>query len=57
MDLNDKYDQVENILSNNRDKKHICLFLDFDGVINVFLKENTERYRKAMEDPDSFDFC
>lgn len=57
MTLNDKYHQVENILKNDQDQKHICLFLDFDGVINVFLKEDTERYRKAMEDPDSFDFC
>ena len=38
-------------------KNHICMFLDFDGVINTFLKEGTEREKNAYKDPDSFDFC
>lgn len=37
-------------------KNHICMFLDFDGVINTFLKEGTEREKNAYKDPDSFLF-
>lgn len=51
-----KLNKVNHLLKQSRNNK-IAIFLDFDGVINVYLKEDTERYTKAIEDPDSFDFC
>lgn len=34
-----------------------CLFLDFDGVINTFALEGSERYQEALHHPNTFDFC
>lgn len=50
--------RVKKIFQKNSKKTQLgCLFLDFDGVINIFLQENTKKYQKALEEPDSFDFC
>lgn len=51
-----KLNKVNHLLQTSRNNK-IALFLDFDGVINVYLTENTQRYENAIHNPDTFDFC
>lgn len=51
-----KLNKVNHLLQTSRNNK-IALFLDFDGVINVYLTENTQRYDNAIHNPDTFDFC
>jgi hypothetical protein len=51
---------IEYIMHANRKKglHKIYLFLDFDGVINVFYREGTAAYRKKIKDSgNSFDFA
>lgn len=49
---------IRSILVNNRDleQKKIYLFLDFDGVINVFLEPGTPEFEAALKKKE-FDFA
>ena len=51
--------EIENTFCINRAQgiDKICLFLDFDGVINTFLQEDTERFEMSRKNPEQFEFC
>lgn len=51
--------EIEKELEKNRAKgiRKICLFLDFDGVINTFLQEGSQRYSISQKSPEQFEFC
>lgn len=51
-------EEIQNIQEANQKKpeKKIYLFLDFDGVINVFLKPGTPEYDAALQS-NQFDFA
>lgn len=60
MELEERISEVNRILKENYHKGITtgCVFLDFDGVINVFCDYGSERWKKANEqDPDEYDFC
>lgn len=46
----EKLDQIDQIMECNRSKgiQHFYLFLDFDGVINVFIDPNTENCEEIL---------
>lgn len=49
-------ERTERILEDNRHRtEHFYLFLDFDGVINVFYQPGTEKYDELME-REAFEF-
>lgn len=48
---------MENNKNCLKDKKNLVVFLDFDGVINTFLQEGTERFIQSRNHPESFEFC
>jgi hypothetical protein len=50
--------RIRSIITANRGKEDsvIYMFLDFDGVINIFLLEGTPEYEKALEKRE-FDFA
>ncbi len=47
--------KIKKIMKNSRGSGRYYVFLDFDGVINVFCDETTEKYRIAAE-TGKFDF-
>ena len=51
--------EIEKRLYQNqlRGIRKICLFLDFDGVINTFLQEGSQRYIISQQSPEQFEFC
>lgn len=53
-------EEIEQVMLDNQKKgiEKIYLFLDFDGVINVFYEEGTEAYKKKeKEAAENFDFA
>lgn len=60
MELNERIEQAESILKENYQKGITlgCVFLDFDGVINVFCEPGSEKWKKAnAQKAEDYDFC
>lgn len=60
MELQERIEQVEKILQSNYQKGTAsgCVFLDFDGVINVFCEPGSAKWKKMnAQKPEEYDFC
>lgn len=58
IEIEDKFNELTTLMKNNKNqiKEKIYLFLDFDGVINVFLQPGTQQYEKALRE-NQFEFA